>query len=60
MTFVILDVKMPMNGFELYDELKKVDPEVKVCFLTASSETYREELGGRRRRALRAKYRTNT
>ena len=34
---VILDIKMPkMDGFELYDELKKKDTAVKVCFLTAS------------------------
>ena len=40
---VILDIKMPkMNGFELYDELKKKDIDVKVCFLTAS-ELYYEE-----------------
>ena len=40
---VILDIKMPkMDGFELYDELKKKDNEVKVCFLTAS-ELYYEE-----------------
>jgi DNA-binding response OmpR family regulator len=42
---VILDVMMQkMNGFELYNRLKKMEPDVKVCFLTASSETYREEL----------------
>jgi DNA-binding response OmpR family regulator len=41
----ILDVMMPkINGFELYNELKKMDHDIKVCFLTASSETYREEL----------------
>jgi DNA-binding LytR/AlgR family response regulator len=32
-----------MDGISLYDELKKVDPLVKVCFLTAS-EKYREDL----------------
>jgi len=31
-----------MDGFELYEELKKIDPDVKVCFLTAS-EMYHEE-----------------
>jgi DNA-binding response OmpR family regulator len=42
----ILDVMMPkMNGLELYDQLKKIDPKLKVCFLTASTETYRENLG---------------
>ena len=40
---VILDIKMPkMDGFELYDEIKKQDHKAKVCFLTAS-ELYYEE-----------------
>jgi DNA-binding response OmpR family regulator len=40
---VILDIKMPkMDGFELYDEIKKQDPQAKICFLTAS-ELYYEE-----------------
>jgi DNA-binding response OmpR family regulator len=40
---VILDIKMPkMDGFELYDEIKKKDHNAKVCFLTAS-ELYYEE-----------------
>ncbi len=40
---VILDIKMPkMDGFELYDEIKKKDPQTKICFLTAS-ELYYEE-----------------
>jgi DNA-binding response OmpR family regulator len=40
---VILDIKMPkMDGFELYDEIKKKDPKAKICFLTAS-ELYYEE-----------------
>jgi DNA-binding response OmpR family regulator len=42
---VVLDVMMPkMDGFELYNQLKKIDHDIKVCFLTASTETYREEL----------------
>ena len=32
-----------MNGFELYDKLKKIDNKVKVCFLTAFGEGYYEE-----------------
>jgi DNA-binding response OmpR family regulator len=41
---VILDIMMPkMDGFDLYNELKKLDRNVKVCFLTAS-ERYREDL----------------
>jgi DNA-binding response OmpR family regulator len=40
---IILDIKMPkMDGFQLYDEIKKKDPKAKVCFLTAS-ELYYEE-----------------
>ena len=43
---VVLDIIMPkMDGFELYNQLKKLDPGIKICFLTASSETYREKLG---------------
>ena len=34
---VLIDIMMPkMGGFELYEQLKKIDPEVMVCFLTAS------------------------
>ena len=37
---LILDLGMPkMNGFELYREIRKLDEEVKVCFLSAY-ETY--------------------
>jgi DNA-binding response OmpR family regulator len=40
---VILDIMMPnMDGFQLYDEIKKRDQKAKVCFLTAS-ELYYEE-----------------
>jgi len=38
---VILDIKMPkMNGFELFREIKKIDNNVKVCFLTALNELH--------------------
>jgi CheY-like chemotaxis protein len=41
---LILDIKMPgMNGFELYEQMKKIDNKVKVCFLTAYGEGYTEE-----------------
>ena len=32
----ILDIKMPkMDGFQLYEEIKKIDCSVNVCFITA-------------------------
>jgi DNA-binding response OmpR family regulator len=41
---LLLDIKMPkMNGFELYEQLTKVDDKVKVCFITAY-EVYFEAL----------------
>ena len=41
---VLIDIMMPkMNGFVLCERLKKIDPNVKVCFLTAS-EMYHEEV----------------
>jgi CheY-like chemotaxis protein len=40
----IIDIMMPkMCGFELYEHLKKLDPDLKVCFLTAS-EMYHQEV----------------
>ena len=40
---VILDIKMPdMDGFQLYNKIKEIDPTVGACFLTAS-ELYHEE-----------------
>jgi DNA-binding NtrC family response regulator len=41
---VIIDIMMPkMGGFELYEHLKKLDPDLKVCFLTAN-EMYHQEV----------------
>ena len=38
---LILDIRMKkMNGFELYDEIRKIDDKVKVCFLTANKSIY--------------------
>ena len=40
---VLIDIVMPdIDGFELYERFKIIDPDVKVCFLTAS-EMYHEE-----------------
>jgi DNA-binding response OmpR family regulator len=37
----LLDLKMPkMYGHELYDEMKKIDDRLKVCFMTATYEDY--------------------
>src|SRR5215831_7010645 len=38
---VILDIKMPkMNGFSFYREIKKLDKDLKICFLTAGEMYY--------------------
>jgi CheY-like chemotaxis protein len=40
---LLLDIRMPqMNGFELYDKIKKIDDNVNVCFVTAFEEYYDE------------------
>jgi DNA-binding response OmpR family regulator len=41
---VLLDIKMPIvDGFQLYQKIKRTDTGVKICFLTAS-EFYHEEI----------------
>jgi len=44
---LLLDIKMPdINGMDLYQEMRKIDDKIKVCFLTASemySEKFRKE-----------------
>jgi CheY-like chemotaxis protein len=43
---VLIDIMMPrMDGFQLYESLKKIDPNLKACFLTAS-EMYHENRRG--------------
>jgi len=38
---LLLDIRMPkMDGFELCQEIKKIDNKVKVCFMTAFDELY--------------------
>jgi CheY-like chemotaxis protein len=40
---LLLDIKMPkMNGFDLYQRIRKIDSNVKICFLTASELFYEE------------------
>ena len=39
----LLDIRMaPLNGFELYKEMKSIDIKVQACFITAF-EDYRKE-----------------
>jgi DNA-binding response OmpR family regulator len=38
---LLLDIKMPnMNGFELYDKIKRLDNKVKACFISAYDVDY--------------------
>jgi DNA-binding response OmpR family regulator len=40
----LIDIKMPrMNGFDLYEKLRKIDEKVRYCFMTAY-EIYYETL----------------
>jgi DNA-binding response OmpR family regulator len=37
----VLDIKMPkIDGIKLYQEIRKIDKKVRVCFITASEEYY--------------------
>jgi DNA-binding response OmpR family regulator len=39
----LIDFKMPkMYGYELYDEMKKIDSKLKICFLSATYQNYEE------------------
>jgi DNA-binding response OmpR family regulator len=38
----LLDVRMPdLNGYELYNKIRKIDNKVRVCFITAQDMDYR-------------------
>ena len=40
---LLLDIKMPnIGGFELFQKMRKIDKDVKVCFVTASELFYEE------------------
>ena len=37
----LLDLRMPkMYGHELYDKMKRIDPKLKICFMTATYQNY--------------------
>ena len=39
---LLIDIKMPkMNGFELYQEIERIDNKAKVCFITAFEVYYK-------------------
>jgi DNA-binding NtrC family response regulator len=39
---LITDIRMPeMNGFELYKEIRRIDPRIKVCFFTSFVDYYK-------------------
>ena len=40
---MLVDIRMPkVNGFKIYNEIRKNDIKVKVCFITAFSKSYEE------------------
>jgi len=40
---LLLDIKMPnIGGFELFQKMREIDKDVKVCFVTASELFYEE------------------
>jgi DNA-binding response OmpR family regulator len=40
---IVIDIMMPdMNGFDLYMKIKERDNNVKICFLSASDNTYEQ------------------
>lgn len=44
-SLVLLDIRMPkMDGFELYQKIRKKDKKVKICFMTAY-EIYHDQFG---------------
>jgi two-component system catabolic regulation response regulator CreB/two-component system response regulator ChvI len=48
---VLIDYKMPrMNGFELYQEIRKIDDKVKICIITAF-DLYHEDIKKKFRRS---------
>ena len=39
----LLDIKMPyIDGFDLYNKIKEIDKNIRICFLTASEAYYQQ------------------
>ena len=54
--FVLIDYKMPkMDGSKLYQEIRKIDDRVKICFITAF-DVYHEELKKKFHTSSNARY----
>jgi CheY-like chemotaxis protein len=54
--FVLIDYKMPkMDGSKLYQEIRKIDDRVKICFITAF-DVYHEELKQNSHTSSNARY----
>ena len=40
---VMIDLRLPgMTGFELYNQLRKIDNTTKICFLTSSEQFHKQ------------------
>lgn len=38
---LLVDIRLPiMNGFELYDKIRKMDKRIKVCFMSTGNMNY--------------------
>jgi two-component system, OmpR family, response regulator ChvI len=41
---IILEARISkINGFELYQEMRKIDPDAKICFMTNHRQQYMQE-----------------
>jgi DNA-binding response OmpR family regulator len=39
----LFDIKMPyIDGFDLYEKIKEIDDNIRICFLTASEAYYQQ------------------
>ena len=60
---VLLDIRMPkMNGYELYDKMKKIDTKVKVCPMSGfdmDANAFREKFPTLRHRMFYPKANSN-